>query len=545
MSCLTELTLMSLADGALPADERSAAEAHVAACASCGERLAGLRAEQAAIAEALSSLPATPVPPFLKPASPRKIVAGAVSLVLVATFLAATPNLLDVSLPAPLTWFEAFDAVRLADLAVRVGLYLVERGDLIMTGILELAALASAALLIVWLVLAVRRPRRGPLLLVLLGGVYLLLPAASHAIEIRRVEHGTVLVRADETVEDTLLAFGEVVEVHGTVSGDLITAARRIVIHGRVDGQLVAAAEEVTIDGEVTGSLVGFARVLKVAANRIGGNFYGFAASIEDVRGTTVQRDAFLFAERAKLNGRVASDVLAFTEQLELAGEIGGSLNAYANRITLLAPARVTGNVVAHIPKADHLTVSPEATVNGEVNTEIHTHQHEEESGYSSFGYYMWQIVRFAAAFLVGLALFALIPGLRRASLDSTGEVFAAGAVGLVTLVAVPIVAVIVAITIVGIPIAVLAVLTWLVAIYLAKIVLAHFLGAHLLQAAENPRSYAVALVVGLLLVMIAVNLPFIGGLVNFLLTICGLGLLVLFGWQAIRARRQWDPAGA
>ena len=461
---------------------------------------------------------------------------------LVATCLAATPNLLDVSLPAPLTWFEAFDAVSLADLAVRVGLYLVERGGLIMTGILELAALASVAVLVVWLVLAVRRPGRGPLLLMLLGGIYFALPAPAHAIDIRRVEHGTVLVPADETVDDTLLAFGEVVEINGNVNGDLITAGRRVVIRGRIDGQILAAAEELTLDGDVSGSVLGFARSLNVAPNRIGGNLYGFAAKVEDSRGTVLERDAILFAERVNLSGRVASDVLAFGEMVELGGEIGGSLNAYANRLTLLAPARVAGNVVAHVPEADHLTVSPGATVDGEVKTEIHTPEKHERSDYARFGYYVWQVVRFAAAFLVGLAVLALVPALRRARLDSAGEAFAAGAVGLVTLVAVPIVALIVAITIVGIPIAILAVLVWLVAIYLAKIVLAHFLGARVLQAADNPRHFAVALVVGLLLVMIAVNLPFIGGVVNFLLTISGLGLIVLVLWQALRGRG-WEPA--
>jgi hypothetical protein len=47
-------------------------------------------------------------------------------------------------------------------------------------------------------------------------------------------------------------------------------------------------------------------------------------------------------------------------------------------------------------------------------------------------------------------------------------------------------------------------------------------------------------LAVGLLLVIVAVNLPFVGGLFNFLMTIAGLGLLVLFlrdRWRVLADR--------
>jgi hypothetical protein len=101
--------------------------------------------------------------------------------------------------------------------------------------------------------------------------------------------------------------------------------------------------------------------------------------------------------------------------------------------------------------------------------------------------------------------------------------------------VAVPIIAVLVAATIIGIPVAMLGLLLWLAGLYLAKVVLAHVIGARLVDMSGNPRHFAVALAIGLLLVMVAVNLPFIGGLLNFVLTICGLGLLVLFVWRTFR----------
>jgi len=205
--------------------------------------------------------------------------------------------------------------------------------------------------------------------------------------------------------------------------------------------------------------------------------------------------------------------------------------------VNVLAPARISGNLTAHLPEEDHLTISPGATIGGEVDTRVRERR-PEKSEYTSAGYYIGQVLRYAAAFLTGLVLLALVPSLRRAWLDDVSQALVAGGIGLVTLVAVPIIAVLVAITIIGIPIAVLGVLLWLAALYFAKIVLAHGIGARVLEASGSTRHFAVALALGLVLVLLVVELPFIGGLLNFVLTICGLGLLVLFGWRAVRRER-------
>ena len=41
---------------------------------------------------------------------------------------------------------------------------------------------------------------------------------------------------------------------------------------------------------------------------------------------------------------------------------------------------------------------------------------------------------------------------------------------------------------------------------------------------------------------MLAVNLPFLGGLISFLLTICGLGVLALFLWRRLRGEDEPNP---
>ena len=103
-------------------------------------------------------------------------------------------------------------------------------------------------------------------------------------------------------------------------------------------------------------------------------------------------------------------------------------------------------------------------------------------------------------------------------------EALKTGGIGLLTVIGLPMLASIAAITIVGIPIALLGFALWLIGIYVAKIVTAVLFGRLFLEASN--RHYAVMLLAGLVAVLVAINIPFVGGLLNFVLTILGLGIL-------------------
>ena len=141
------------------------------------------------------------------------------------------------------------------------------------------------------------------------------------------------------------------------------------------------------------------------------------------------------------------------------------------------------------------------------------------------------------SAVLVGLVLLWLIPGLRSVSVGGGVDGLKTAGIGMVTLVSVPIIAVITAITLVGLPVSFIAILAWLVSIYVAKIVVGAFIGRSLLSATKYADQIAIVLLVGVTAIIVAINLPWIGGIVNFVLTIVGLGLIVQRLFSALSAR--------
>lgn len=542
-TCPPELILAMHADRELIADDAVATELHLSGCARCRTQLAALRSEASIVAAALAYGTASViVPTYKRPVSRIAMVATAAGGMLVAVLLAVLPSLLGGLLEGSLTWvkpfdfnpfdFNPFNKGTLADLGIDAAIYLAKHGGAIMTSIAKTALIAVLTTLVGWLALARRGRVRGPLLIAGLFGVLLLPPTPSQALEIRHAEH-SVYIPAGETIDDTLIVFGESVEIDGVVTGDVIAVGRRIAIRGHVGGDAVTAAQSVTIDGEVDGNVLSIATELGVGSSRIGRNLYGLGSTINLNPRANVAKNAVVAGERVQLAGAVGGDVLGAAENFEVSGSVGRALTAYAEHLALLPTARIAGDVTANVPHANGLIVAAGAVIGGKLKTQLM--QQVERNQYLTPGFYGAQLLRFAAAFLTGAILLALVPGLCSLALNGVADALLSGGVGLVALVATPIIAVLAAITIIGMPIGVLGLFLWMAGIYLAKIVVAHFVGARLIETSGRQRHFAIALALGLLLVIVVINLPLVGGLFNFVLTILGLGVLVLFVRRAYR----------
>src|SRR5262249_48444756 len=151
--------------------------------------------------------------------------------------------------------------------------------------------------------------------------------------------------------------------------------------------------------------------------------------------------------------------------------------------------------------------------------------------------FYVWQTIWLTAAFLAGLLLFWIVPALSRLRPATVRDLLASAGVGLLALVGLPVVALIAAVTLIGLPLGLIALACWLIAMYFAKIVVAGFLGRSLLEKNDTHASTALVLLAGLVPIFIAINLPYVGGLVNFLLIVLGLGMLVLRAFQTTGSR--------
>jgi hypothetical protein len=95
-----------------------------------------------------------------------------------------------------------------------------------------------------------------------------------------------------------------------------------------------------------------------------------------------------------------------------------------------------------------------------------------------------------------------------------------------VTFISLPVIALLVGLTVVGIPLTVIGIFAWIMMIYFAKIIIAPFVGQLVLSSTDKRDSMPFTLFAGLLVIILVVNLPGIGGFFNFLLTVIGIGVI-------------------
>jgi cytoskeletal protein CcmA (bactofilin family)/predicted anti-sigma-YlaC factor YlaD len=528
------------ADCALEPAAAAVLAQHLHACADCRAAAEALRGERACLASALQQEEAVLIPKLQRPMAPRHLlgIAAAAACLSFAVALAW----LDIAgsrLPEPFAWLNPFGADGLLDLCVGLVAWLAQGGGAALAGIAETAALTAIAALAGAAVLFAAWPRSVAPVLLAAALAAIIAPLPGHALELRRSDQ-LLTIPEDETIDDTLLAAGDSIAIDGTVNGDVLAAAKRVVVRGHITGLLITGAESVVIQGRVDGSTAAFGREVDLTGAQLGRNIYAFGQHVTLGPTGVVAANAVVFGQSADIGGSVGRDVVGFGSSVEISGPVAGNVTAFGETVTILGPARIGGNVVAHVPDESALRVASDATVTGNVSTRIEGPRHgpAAKKPAATVGGY---VVRFAAAFIAGAFVLWLLPLLRTAHLENGTDALISGGVGLLTLVAVPIASIIVAITIIGLPIAFVAIVLWIAAVYFAKILLAYFLGKTILSMRLDGPHFVLALAVGLVLVFILISVPFIGGVLSFLFTIVGLGMIVEQLWRHFHR----SPAGS
>jgi hypothetical protein len=519
-----------VADNALPADELAPITAHVESCGQCQAQLAAARVEAQFMTRALQiELPdemhPLSVPKFSRPLSLRGFALANIATGLViwlAQFLWKT--IFGELILNATTWVTSIYLPDIYAMTSATALYLIEEGTAMFDTYLGFIVASLSAITLLSLVLIYRKSHAsmGVCMLVMLAGA-MVLPEPVSALELRRDED-MVTIAKSETIDDTVLVAAETVLIEGVITGDLIAVGREIDVTGSVGGNLITFAESVTVRGEVGGLVIGGASSYDLRGASVVGDVWIGGEKIGIDEAARVGRNVTLAGESISVEGDVGKDLYAFAESVELSGTVGEDLEAFSNRLRLLGGAEVGGNVRFRNSDEDKFYRAENVKIGGAIEFSDMPEALEEENPYATAEFYLWQIAKLIGAFLVGVALLWAMPSLRTVSIGAGIDALKTAGVGFITMVVVPLVAVLVGLTLIGLPLSAIAFAAWLLGLYLAKVIVGAAVGRMVLSESD---SLPLTLLAGLLIVVIAVNLPFIGGIINFVLTLIGLGLLV------------------
>lgn len=529
MNCPQEFRLAVYADGELPATESGEVAAHLDACHACKETVRLYQLESAWIAASLRELDAEVLTSqeTIYPARGRVWPLAAFVGGLAAVLAVVLAPLRGIEMPAGFEWLDPSSLQTQIALLVSGFFYVLEDGAPTMASIVSSVSLGILNLsVLVGLVCLLYRRVKIPTAGLMAALMLVVLAAPSQAIDIRSAQNGALTVGPDEVVDDTLVVFARSIDIEGTVTGGVIAFGFDVNVRGNVGGNVIAGARRVNLDGVVGGDVFAFAQTV-TTSGEISGNLWAFNESTIEEDGSNVGGNATVFGADGSIDGRVGRDLTMYGAVLNVGGLVERRVNFTGNQLIIRAPAFVGGNVSATVTQEDNVQIDPAARIGGTQSIELR--EVPEFSRYSQFariGFYVRQMLRIITGFVLGLLLFWVLPGLGRVNLGDARTLAVSGGVGFVALVAMPVAALVLAVTLIGLPLSIMTISVWVMGLYIAKIMVAQFIGAAVIGRKPNGVTTALGLLFGLVVVILAVNIPFVGGLINFLLLLVGMGAL-------------------
>lgn len=544
MSCAPEVVIAVYVDGELGSEDLRRFEAHLIGCERCRRRVMALREEARLLRDALHERSPVAEPEPAAEGSVRGMLVGLpLSLVVAGAVAAVAGAILETRLPRGASWLSPSQLLGVNDMIFDLVFTVRDRAPGLLEFGVAIAATASLAAAVTFLAGALLRRVSGPVAWTLpLLALCAVPPPARAGLDVRADE--TVRIEAGETLRGTLVVSADTTRIDGVVEGNVLALTERLAIHGVVKGSVFSFAREVEISGRVDGNVLSGSDHVRVTGE-VGQSLAAGCERFSLDAGARIEGDLAAFADSFVLEGRVGRDVLGFLDRAELRGTVVRDVVLAADRVAVVRGAEIGGDLRARVEDLAHVEIDPAAVIAGETETELVEHRHPSPlARYAAGGFYLWLVVRLAAAFAVGLALHAVFPRLFGGALGSGEAFFGALGRGFAVVLLAPLLLALLALTLVGLPAALLGFALYLAVLYVAGIRVAALVGTALTKrAGPGLRDFGIALLAGLAVVTVAMNLPFLGVLVRIVVVLVGVGLLFAQAREAWR-RRALSPPG-
>jgi len=349
---------------------------------------------------------------------------------------------------------------------------------------------------------------------------------------------GRYFVTRGDTIDDDLYLGVSEGALDGVITGDAVIAARKYSVTGEIKGSLNSASQFATIRGGIGNSVRMFAQTVTIEGT-IGKNLLVFGDIIDLSENSLVGKDVTIFGGDVSLSGNVGGNALIKCNELILSGKIAGDVDIRAEKISILAPAEITGNIT--YKSKEEIKIGDGVIIGGKVDWQK---VKPGEDGEKDVGVgWAMRLLLFTASLVTGLLLIALTNRHVRAATEQivTKPLMTLG-IGFVVFCVAPVAVIILLILIIGIPAAIILLFTYTVFFYIAKIYVAIALGRVGIKALRKDAAPKAGwcLLVGLVVLTILFMIPQLGWIVYFVTIFWGFGAILL----GIRECR-WGPRPA
>lgn len=324
-------------------------------------------------------------------------------------------------------------------------------------------------------------------------------------------------------------AYGEEVEIAGTVTGDTYVAGGKVDISGKINGDLLVTGGTITISGEVKEDL----RVLGgevTLTGRVGKNVSVAGGRIIIDEDAVIVGSFVSAGGEITINGPVNDNVDIAGGNVILNSKVTKDFDVVAGQISLGEKANVLGKFEYWSDVKP--TIAQTAVIKGQViEHAAPVHIDKEKTDWNKAKANMGginagaRVLGTLSLLLIGFLMIKLSKKFMSGAAEVVNSSFwKSMGIGFAVLFLTPIAFVVLLMTIIGVPLAFITILGYIILSYLAKIFVIYALGVKVLPNKSAYLSFSLALLV----YAIVVAIPVFGGIINFVVLMLGLGAFVI-----------------
>ena len=325
------------------------------------------------------------------------------------------------------------------------------------------------------------------------------------------------VVKADTTIENKQLIFDNVINTENDISGSAVIGGNEINITNRIDGvgillgnnlnytsssdYLFMAGNNITVSG--------MSKDVVILGNNITLN-----------ESSNIARDAIIIGNTVSISGSISRNVKVYAEKVVIEdAQIAGNITINASRIDLSDNALIMGEL-SYNDNAD-AKISETASI---ASVTTYENKINEKTFVDVLTDILTSLVNIIIVFIVMLYF---IPKLFK-KLERKKDVIKSMGYGIIFLIFIPVIAVILLLSVFGMALSLILIGIYAILIYLSTIIVGYYIGSYIWQKLikKEMRPYLAGLI-GLVILTILKNIPYIGPVVIFLTIILGIGLLI------------------
>jgi cytoskeletal protein CcmA (bactofilin family) len=330
------------------------------------------------------------------------------------------------------------------------------------------------------------------------------------------------------SINDDLIIAGNTIKSSAAIKGDFFSASYRLVQNGTVEGSVIAVAKDIDISGQVNGSVSGWAENISVNG-KVNRNLIGFCSALNIKPDADIGGDVTAFGGELTLDGKIGKGLRGSIGTLIISGIVNGDVSVKADKIILMPTAKILGDFKYKSQK--QAKIESGASVSGQTLwTKEEPKKEKKPKDVFTLKSIITEILFLLALMITGIVLTLIFKKKAyQAKRAITSSFLKSLGWGFVFMVCIPIAIIILIVTILGIPIAIISLFAYAVLLYIAKIPVATALGEKIIKALgkEGEPSLIPSMLLGLIVLTILLNIPYLEWLIYFIVLFTGFGAIL------------------